>query len=380
MGNLKIGFDAKRFFTNQTGLGSYSRFIVDALSYAYPDENYYLFTPIKKKKLHEAKKISGRSNIITLHPSGIWQNKVLQSAWRSFRLNNSLKKNDIDIYHGLSNELPFSLGNKIKYLVTIHDLLFLRYPELYKKVDASIYLTKVKYACKLATTIIAISKQTRLDLIEYLNIAPSKIEIIYQGCHSIFKQTINQFERDKVISEHALPKEYILSVGTLEKRKNTLAILKAVKQANIDFPVVLIGKKTVYQKELETYIEKNKMKRQVFILNKVSIFELSAIYQSATLFVYPSIFEGFGIPNIEAQHSGLPVITSLGSCMQDSAGDHSMYFDPKDIDELGDRIKKVLSDKALQTEMIRKGLSFVRKFEPNEIAKDLMNVYRSLVP
>src|SRR5690554_3329883 len=256
---MKISFDAKRAFLNSSGLGNYSRNTLMALRQYHPENEYLLFTPEIRVDLFgqysQFKIISPQNTVV----------KKLSSVWRSFFLVSLAKRHDTDIFHGLSNELPKGIRKSgIRSVVTIHDVVFMRYPEFYTTVDRKIYFKKVRYACKSATRIIAISKQTRADLITFFKVPRDKIELIYQPVSSVFfeKQDIQ-----KIRSRYDLPEQFILVVGTLEPRKNQMSLLKAIKSAGIDKPVILIGKATPYLSRLRQYVSENNMIGQVTFLS-----------------------------------------------------------------------------------------------------------------
>ena len=239
---MKIGFDAKRAFLNSSGLGNYSRNTLNALLHYYPEHEYVLFTPeIKEELFHNYKQFDVISPDSSL-------SKIFKSFWRSFSLTGQLKKNELDVFHGLSNELPEGIHKtEVPSVVTIHDMIFMRFPEFYKPVDRKIYFSKVKYACSAANRIIAISNQTKNDIIEYLKISPEKIEVIYQSISPKFFRSNNAPD---LLTKYEISENFILSVGTIESRKNQLSILKAVHAKKINVQIVFVGKPTNYSFEL----------------------------------------------------------------------------------------------------------------------------------
>jgi glycosyltransferase involved in cell wall biosynthesis len=177
-----------------------------------------------------------------------------------------------------------------------------------------------------------------------------------------------------------LPDNYILSVGTIETRKNLNGVLQAIPLMKNDLPIVVIGRKTKYYNFLKVQMEKQKIDPNRFIfLKNVSIEELPSIYQMATVFVYPSFFEGFGIPIIEALHSNTPVITSKGGCFPEAAGPSSLFVDPSNIEEIADAIDSLCADEGKRNLMKIKGKEFVQKFEPNILTQQLVDVYKKLM-
>jgi glycosyltransferase involved in cell wall biosynthesis len=376
---VRIGYDAKRLYNNFTGLGNYSRFIVDGIHSSFPEEDIYLFTP-KVTNHPEVKVYQNDSSLTTILPSHILQQLKLGSYWRSFQLKNEARKYKLDLFHGLSHELPVGISSATNSVVTVHDLIFIRYPEFYKPMDRWIYTQKIKYACKEADVIVAISEQTKNDLIEFLHVPSHKIRVVYQGCHPNFKRRFTEEELGEVRKKYQLPEKFLLNVGTMEKRKNSLSILKALNELkeSTTVPLVMVGRPTAYLDTLKAYAQEHQLENRVHYIHKASFLDLPAIYQLSEAFVYPSLFEGFGIPLVEAIACNTPVITSTGSCFSEAAGPASFYVSPNDIQELAAAIQQVLTDKELRQKMIIESANFIQKFEPAVIAKDMMNVYRSI--
>ncbi len=368
---MKIGYDAKRIFHNTTGLGNYSRDLVRILSSYYPDNQYYLYNP----KTPKINRLQIKDNMIVRQPKGLI-NKKIPSLWRSKFIIKDLLKDQIQIYHGLSGELPFGIEKtSIKSVVTIHDLIFLRFPELYKPIDRKIYTQKFKNACQIADKIVAISKQTKEDLISFFNISPENIEVIYQGCHDVFKILYLNKTKQEVLKKYKLPEHFLLNVGTIEERKNAFSIVKAIK--NTDYNLVLVGRKTPYAEKIIEFIKENNMQNRIFFLENLNIKELAIIYQSADLFIYPSIYEGFGIPIIEALYSKIPVITNKHGVFSESGGPYSYYLeDVYNTDEIKQMIDEAIN--YYYNERVEKSHRFVQKFNDDVLAENWINLYKSL--
>lgn len=365
---MKIAFDAKRFFHNTSGLGNYSRDLVRILSQYEPDNEYLL---LNKNKSERGKDILDRPNVKFVETSK-------GSLSRQLKMGKDAQKQGADIFHGLSGELPLKWDQKpIKKIVTIHDLIFVRYPQYYSFFDRKIHFWKFKKAAAVADKIIAISEQTKRDIIQFLQVPESKIEVIYQGCHKAFKeqQTPEQIQAAK--DKFKLPERFILNVGTIEDRKNLLNVVKAIKDTGI--PLVVVGKKTKYFQKIENFLKKNKMEKQVSFLEGVSMDELAVIYKLADIFVYPSFFEGFGIPVIEALFSKTVVVTSNTSCLPEAGGKDSVYIDPNNDLDIRAKIKFLWDNESERKRRVEKGFEFVQQFNDEPIAKNLMNLYQKII-
>ncbi len=370
---MKIGFDAKRIFNNSTGLGNYSRTLVENLSQYYPEVECHLYTPEKKLTIFDS--IINDNDNIFVHLSN--KGKLLASIWRSFGIKKDLK--DLDIFHGLSNEIPLT-DFKAKKIVTIHDLIFKRYPEYYPMIDRMSYDFKFHYACHKSDLVIAISEQTKKDIIEYYNVPVQKIKVLYQTCHRSFYQSNSITSLSEVKTKYNLPNEYLLYVGTLEERKNALTIIKALNyikdKSNIH--LVIIGRGKAYKEKLKEEVNQKKLWDRVLFLENVDFSDLPKIYQMAKIFIYPSIFEGFGIPIIEALFSGTPVITSNVSCLPEAAGPDQILIDPYDEVEMGINILKLLENKELYNEKVKKGMQYVQKFHEKNLTEQLYQIYSQI--
>jgi glycosyltransferase involved in cell wall biosynthesis len=372
--NLKIAYDAKRAFFNSSGLGNYSRGVIDMMTEHFPENEYFLYTPFQKSNT----RYKTPENAIIKNPYRLLD-RAFPSYWRSYGMLNQLRMNNIDIFHGLSNELPLNIHKlKAKKIVTIHDLIFIRFPELYNAWDRKIYEKKIKYCCEIADKIISISEQTKNDLIEFIKTDENKIITVYQTCNKRFKKPADNENLIFVKNKYNLPEEYLMYVGTIEKRKNLLSIVKSLKIIKSNIPLVVVGKPTKYLREINKFIYENNLNDRVLICHNVSNEELPSFYRLAKIFLYPSVFEGFGIPIIEALYSGVPVITSTGSCFSEAGGPDSIYISPEKPEQIADSIDKLLSDQKLLTLMSSIGLQFVQKFDDRKVAEDLSRIYDTL--
>jgi len=368
---MKIGYDAKRAFTNTSGLGNYSRDVIRAMK-DFQKDDIFLFTPKENKKLFN---ISGTQIIKPNRKVDKW----IKSYWRTFSISDEINRLGLDVFHGLSNELPFGLNRHTKTVITIHDLIFKRFPEWYNYFDRKIYDQKVKFGVERADKIIAISEQTKRDIIHYYNIPSGKIEVVYQTCNEAFKSKAKKKLTERVKEKYNLSSDFLLYVGTIEPRKNALKIVKALHSYNIDIPLIIIGKATEYSKQIKEYINNNGLNLRVKMLHQVTQEELPVFYQQAKVFIYPSLFEGFGIPIIEALYSGTPVITSKGGCFPEAGGPSTVYIDPENHDELANALIDLLNDKQKRKKMAESGKEYVKKFDSEVVTKNLHQLYERLV-
>ena len=336
----------------------------------YPDNQYYLYNP-KAGKVNRLQ--VDNTIIVEKRPrTAFW--RFFSSLWRQKAVVNDIIADDIQLFHGLSGELPLGIEKTtIKTIVTIHDLIFMRYPELYSRFDVKMHYKKFKHAAQVADVVVAISEQTKRDIIQYLNIDATKIQVLYQGCAPVFKETLAEAYRYKVLKKYQLPKDFILNVGTVEPRKNALNIVKAIQDSSEN--LVIVGQGKDYLKKIKKYVADYHMEQRVFFLQGLELKELAALYQQAKLFVYPSIFEGFGIPIIEALYSKTPVITSTGSCFAEAGGEDSVYVNPTDSVALKKAINTIITNKDVVDTMVIKGFDFVQQFNDDKIAANWNKLY-----
>jgi glycosyltransferase involved in cell wall biosynthesis len=267
---------------------------------------------------------------------------------------------------------------KCKKVVTIHDLIFKTNPEFFPYIDRSFYHIKCRHSLHTANKIIAISENTKNDIIQYYNINPAKIEVIYQSCHY-------RYYEDKIAQKTSLPQsfptEYNLSVGSLEPRKNIRSVIKAyaqIKKAN-RIPLFLIGNGKRHKKHLQELINDNNLQKDIHILSNIPSHLLPAIYQNASMLIYPSFYEGFGLPVVEALLSSTPVITSNNSALVEAGGPNSIYIDPSSTEAISDAIEKIQKDSSLAAKMSLEGKKYaMKKFDPKSLTVQMMNMYQSI--
>lgn len=343
---MRIGFEAKRLFLNDRGLGNYARNLLYGLIKYHPEHEYHLYTPKLSDKFVDNEFID-HENIFIHKPKGILES-ISKSAWRSLNLGKIAFKENLDVFHGLSQELPKDIKKtKAKSVVTIHDMIFLKHPEFYKPIDRRIYFNKVKFAANNSDHIIAISEQSKNDLIEKFKINEDRITVVYQSCNEVFYNKRTTTELENIKQKWNLPENFILYVGALNENKNIKIILEALNnlKGKVDLPLVVVGKGDVYKKLLTEYASKHDLGNQLIFASDVedpTPHDLSCFYQLASVFIFPSHYEGFGIPILESRFSGTPVIASNSSCLEESGGENSVYFDPANSEELATKISNVL--------------------------------------
>ena len=368
---MHIGFDAKRAFQNTTGLGNFARDVLRILAERRPANRYVAYGP---------RLVAGQlpAGVEARGPDGAI-GRAAPSLWRVAGLAAQLRRDRVEIFHGLSGELPVGIEKSgVRSVVTIHDLIFERYPELYPPLDRRIYAWKFRRAAERADLVIAVSEQTRQDLVERYAIRPERIRVVHQGCHPVFQREPLPGADDAVARRLGLPDRYLLSVGTVERRKNLGLVVKALPGLP-GVPLLAVGRQTGYADELRLEARRLGVEDRLRFLAGVSVEELAALYRRCSAFVYPSIFEGFGIPIIEALFSGAPVVTTTGGVFPEAAGPGSAYVAPTDVEGMRQTLAALLGDRGRREAMRAAGLLHARRFTDDVIAEGLFDVYQEVL-
>ncbi len=369
---MHIGFDAKRVFHNTTGLGTYSRDVLRVLAARRPEHLYFAYTPrpgrLPLDVPGERLRVRG--------PRGLL-GRALPALWRTRGIVSDLRADGIRLFHGLSNELPLGIERSgIASVVTIHDLIFERFPELYPPIDRRIYAAKARSAVARAGVVVAVSEQTRRDLVERYGVPEERVRVVYQTCHEAFRADVPEERLRAVRARYQLPQRFLLAVGTIERRKNLLVALQALEGLP-DVQLFAVGRPTPYAEELHAFARARRLAPRVHLLSGVSTPDLAAMYRLATVAIYPSLFEGFGLPIVEALFSGTPVVTTRGGCFAEAGGPGSAYVDPRDPEELRSVLAALLDDPARRAAMREAGLRHVARFSDEAIADGLFDAYEA---
>ena len=371
---MRIGFDAKRLYNNFTGLGNYSRTTIDILTAEFPENEYYLYTP--KAKLNDVTRpYTERKGCRTIQPQGM----VRGGVWRTYGLVGDLKRDGIELFHGLSNEMPVGMFHSgIASVVTIHDVAFRTFPDMYQWIDRKIYNAKWQYACNHTDRIIAISECTKRDVLEFYNVPEHKVDVVYQPVNPIYYRPLEDIKA----SGESGKSPYMLYVGTVNSRKNLLGIVKAMElmPKDLQIPLKVVGGGGSYKQMVREYITKHRMEHLFEWTETMNNAELQGLYAHAQLMVYPSFYEGFGLPVVEAQLCGCPVVTSNVSSLPEAGGPYALQADPNSPEDICNQMVKLLTDEDFRQAQIKGGRQYaMQTFHPSVLAKRLMSIYNKCV-
>lgn len=375
---MKIAIDTSYIQTKSAGYGHHTNELVNTLLKYGNEHSYTLFGwsySLDFERIYRIKQPNVKIKVAKI------PGFIKRFYWNTLRFPNiSRFIGDFDIFHSIEPLLP-PVGNK-KKIITVHDLAFKKFPQFFE----SNVLSWEKYIVKnilLADAIIVQSQQTKSDLIEIYKANEEKIHIIHLPINSIFLEKKEKNLESLIRNTYNLNKPFILFVGTVEPRKNIIKLIKAFEyineSQNLDVDLVIVGKKGWKCKEIFRTINDSSEAHKIRYLNYVPEEHLAEIYRLALMFVYPSIYEGYGVPVLEAMASGTPVITSNTSSLKEIAAGVSILVDPNNVKELAEAIFKLYENKNLRDEFSTKGLRRVKQFDDRTVAEKLLNIYKLLI-
>lgn len=384
MRKMKVGIESVPFFGEATGVGHYSRRLIEAA--ATLDSSPVKFEIVRslmpwresKPTLRPNKNLSYR--VVRWFPPIIYYQMFKRLGWAPAYDRIALRRYNAFLFF---NFVAFPIRRGTKCILTIYDLSYIRYPQYTapKNLD---YLKKfVPQSLKRADTVVTISESSKKEIVEHYKFNPEKIRIIYPAVdQKLFRPQVPQ-KIKSTLSKYKIEAPYILCVATLEPRKNLIGVLNSFEKLpeaiKNTYSLVLVGGKGWLDGELEIKYEKLASKYKLIKTGYVPGEDLPAIYSGARIFVYPSFYEGFGMPPLEAMACGTPVITSDNTSLPEVVGDAGIMVKAEDTAELASQMTKVLADKKLADSMRKKGLLQSQKFRWQKSAKTLISVIEETV-
>ena len=326
--------------------------------------NFFIYTPVEPSK--DLPRETNSFKYIVFKSKKLWT--MLGLSKKIYK-----DKNNLDVFFSPTHYLP--LFSVVPSVVSIFDLSYLKYPELFKKKD--LYQLKIwgRYSIKRAKAVITISESSKNAIIEEYKLASDKVHVVYPG----IKELINNREINmtNLQKKYGIKKNFILFVGTIQPRKNIARMVEAISQIP-ELELIVVGKKGWQYEGILDSPRKFGVENRVKFLEFVPDEELSELYKNAICFVLPSLYEGFGLPILEAMKYGCPVVTSNTSSLPEAGGDAALYFDPEDSSDIAEKIKKLLSDDKLREDMIEKGYKQAKKFSWEKAAKETLHVLKEV--
>ena len=374
---MRIGIDASPILKEKAGVGCYVFNLIKHLSLIDQENRYVLFychhTDIRNKILK-------LSNPNFENKSILFPIKIMKALWATVRLPKvNWFTHDVDLYHSTAFYLnPVSSG---KSILTIFDLNFLALRRFTLWSGRWHYAPKIKEYAKRCDSIVTVSESSKKEIIESLNVAPEKITVIYGGCSEIFQPGSDDGLKEWIKRKYQIKGDFILYVGTLEPRKNLKGLIQAYNRsrAKEEFLLVLAGGRGWRYEHIFQLVKRLNLEDQVIFTGYVPEFDLPGLYGSASLFVYPSFYEGFGLPPLEAMACGVPVIVSNTTSLPEVVGDAGIYVDPNDTEQISVSIDLVLSDPKLHRALSEKGIERAKLFSWEKTANETLTLYKKLV-
>jgi len=366
---MKIGIDARMYRSSVAGIGRYSQNLIKNLLEIDSKNEYVLFmTPADKDEL---KVKSGKLKVVEV-------NIPHYSIEEQVSLRNIIEKEKCDLVHFLNFNYPIRYRGK--FIVTMHDLTLFFFPQTARETS---WIKKLAFqkvmsdACRNSAKIIAVSKNTKKDIIKKFQVNDEKIKVIYEAADDRIFSTVSKKDIESLKAKYNINKPVILYVGQYREHKNVKGLLAAYKVLKKETPcqLVLVGN---IPENYKNMIDNDDDLRDTVMPGFVRDEELSAWYQAASVFVFPSFYEGFGLPGLEAMQAGTPVVAAHASCLPEIYQDAAFYFDPKDPVEIAQKIKKVLQDKKLASNLIIKGKKIAKSFSWQKAAEETLKVYQEV--
>ncbi|MHB8793728.1 MAG: glycosyltransferase family 4 protein [Thermoleophilia bacterium] len=366
---MRIGVDLSAIQSTKSGVDWYThRVIHEMMNLLGPDEQLYLFSNRETGFEPEA---AGRDNV-TVVLSGF----AYQEPWRQFILPGLLRRHNIDVC--FFTNFVLSVAATCPMVLTIHDLSFRLFPRTHSLRNVIWARSLVPISTRRSSHIIAVSNNTKLDLVRLMNLPSHKISVVHEGSPEEFNPE-PQAEDEEAMAHYGIFKPYILFVGTLEPRKNLNVLIRSfdrVAKSRQDVHLVLAGRRGWMAQAIFDELERRDLLGRVHITGYVRERYLPALYRQATAFVYPSLYEGFGLPPLEAMSSGTPVIVSRSSSLPEVVGDAGLYVNPLDEGELAQAMESIVSDPELAADLRRKGLEQAGKFSWKKAAEQTLQILR----
>lgn len=376
---MLIGIDIRNIGKQRTGDEAVFFNLVKNLAEIDKENKYQLFTDTTDaallRRMREKLGIENKNNfeIVALKSA----NKFIWNLWT---LPNYLRANPLDIYH-TQYILPFFAGKKIKLITLIHDISFNFYPSLIKWTDLLFLKILIPWSLGRADKILTVSEFTKKEIVDFYNINPEKISVVLNSGGENLISEIPAEILTNIKERYHLPEKFILYLGTMQPRKNLPILLEALsKLKNSGWRLVLAGKRNAYHQDpkIESVIREFSLEKEVIFTGFLEEKEKAALFKLARVFCFPSLYEGFGIPILEAMQIGTPAVVSDILPHSEVAGDAALYFSPQNAQELKDKIIKLEENVDFREQLIQRAKARARLFSWKKTAEKTLEVYQKL--
>lgn len=371
---MRIALDGYPLSEPRTGVGHYTFELAHALAISHPADQFELISPRPFDATVAGLPAISNLSFIKAKSSSI------RGHWWSVGLPLYARRASLDLFHGTNFELP--LWNRRRTVLTIHDLSTLRYPELHRPRLARRARVRLPLAAKLATAIITPTEAVKREACAHLRLRPDKVTAIHEAPRQSFRP-MPFSDTVKVRRKLGVEDEFLLFVGTLEPRKNLLTLLKArdqiFRQTSLRPQLVVAGGEGWLMDETFSFIKESGTNERLVLTGYLDDEDLRALYSSCKAFIYPSLYEGFGLPPLEAMACGAPVIASRIPSLQETLGDAAILNEPVDVDGLARSIIKILQNEERRLALISAGLKRVEHFSWQKVAQLTYEVYQKVL-
>ncbi len=370
---MRIGIDARIAYYTRAGIGQYTWRLIEALAALDHTDDFHVFRH-RKDQTEFARQANFQHHAVWTPSHNRLEIYLLGLEMLWSRL-------DLDILHSTDFIPPQWKPRGCKSVITIHDLAFLHYPHFLTKASAR-YYGQIEDAVKRADHIIAVSNSTRRDIVNLLGVDEQKITVIYEAPNPVYLPMDRSHALAQVQARYALPNDFILFVSTIEPRKNVQGLLRAFRRLlddyKLDVSLVLAGSKGWLSQEAYDLVNELKLNKQCLFLGPVEDKELVFLYNAARCLAYPSFYEGFGLPPLEAMACGTPAVVANVSSLPEVVGDAALLVAPNDVEELTVALWRLLTDDQVWTELQQKGFKRAERFSWARAARETLDVYRSI--
>jgi len=377
---MKIGIDvSKTTHGVKDGIYCYVYNLVKTLAKIDKDNQYILYPLFTHLFSMDYTKAYCPENTNFKLKFKYWPKWLVEHLWLNPRINKKHLLGKVDILHSTCFEAFKDHYGKL--IVTIFDTSFLSHPQFHEPLNIEFANKGCINAVKYADKIIAISENTKMDLIKYYSCPPDKIKVIYLGADEIFKPHKKK-EIGPILSKYNINKKYILNVGSIEPRKNLIGLIKAYASLPISlkdsYELIIIGNSGWLNLDIFEMVNILQLNNKIRFIRNVPDEDLPYLYNGASLFIYPSFYEGFGLPVLEAMQCGCPVITSNNSSLPEVAGDAALLIDPNNVSDIAKKMELLLNNDDLRNELAIKGLERAKGFSWDKCAKETLKNYEDL--
>lgn len=372
---MRVGIDGRMFdkYLTSVGVGRYTYNLIQNLVKVDQKNEYVVFSNAAEK-IGKHIPVGPRFKIKNV-------NLPMFSVRNQLKFSSVLRKEEIDVFHAPYFDAPLAGGTP--FIMTIHDLIHLIFPQYFNKKVRVYYQGVVKPAVRKSNKIIADSKSSKEDIVRILGVPESKVVVIYPGVEEKFRPLADSDSAHNLCQRYSLSKEIILFVGNMKPHKNLAGLMEAFARLRqddgVDCQLVVIGEKDRHFWQIQAKVQELKLQQEVVFTGLVAEDEMPLFYNAAEVLVLPSLYEGFGLPALEAMACGTPVVCSNTSSLPEVVGDAAILFNPKSIDEMTKAISRLLGDKSLKQKMVKEGLERAKLFSWKKTVQETVEVYNQAI-